>query len=513
MLIRKYKLFVIFSFVLATLLMINVAALARSGGGGGSRGSGHSGASISSRSGSDHAGSRSRRSSHSSRSSYDSRRGSGDSRRSYSHPRGSNVRRPNVPFAPTMSPNAWRFTDTSTFGTRHYRPPAVSSNPRLRNDNPKYPYYTGYSDRYNNRDGNYNRNNKYPYSSYYRGNYSRYGDNNRYYSYNRQGYDKFNHRYYDKDNYYRRGSYYRYGYGSYRYGGYRGYRPYYYGYGYGASYFWPYYSNYWSNYYGLGYSNYNDSAYGNVYSYSNAPAYDSTEYRPVHYPRRYIFVSLNGYWPGYNYYRYYDYGTYPYFWYIPDNSNQSSSMNAEYSNANQAYTYKGSDYDYRSFGNVTEPAKQSSADKYFDQGVKLFAAQNYSKASDYFFQAKALAPSDVILPFAYVQSLFAEGKYADAARNLRQIIEQQPTGSEWAFYPRGLYTDNEILMKQIAKLLEQTGTNSDLQLLAGYQLLGIHQFDSALNYLSMAQAGDTNNQTAAGKLIFILENLKANYQK
>jgi uncharacterized protein HemY len=142
----------------------------------------------------------------------------------------------------------------------------------------------------------------------------------------------------------------------------------------------------------------------------------------------------------------------------------------------------------------------------------LFAAGNYSKASDYFFQAKALAPSDVILPFAYVQSLFAEGKYVDAARNLRQVIDQQPTGSEWAFYPRGLYTDDEILMKQISKLLEQTGTNSDLQLLAGYQLLGVHQFDSAANYLNMA-ISDSDNQAAAGKLLFILDNLKANYQK
>jgi tetratricopeptide (TPR) repeat protein len=176
------------------------------------------------------------------------------------------------------------------------------------------------------------------------------------------------------------------------------------------------------------------------------------------------------------------------------------------------YTYQGGDENYETFGNISVPAKQTSADQYFQRGVDLFAAGNYAKASDYFEQAKRTAPSDVILPFAYVQSLFAEGKYTEAARQLRDTINRQPAGSEWAFYPRGLYLDDNVLMGQIDKLARQAGSDSDLQLLAGYQLLGIHQFDAAMDFLNKAQLGDKNNQIAVGKLMFILNNLKANYQ-
>lgn len=174
------------------------------------------------------------------------------------------------------------------------------------------------------------------------------------------------------------------------------------------------------------------------------------------------------------------------------------------------YTFYGTE-DEKPFANVTQPARETAADRHFEQGVNAFAAGDYSKAVTYFHEAKNSAPSDVILPFAYIQALFANENYTEAARQLRATINKQPVGSEWAFYPRGLYTDDQILMSQIDSLLEKASSDSDLQLLAGYQLLGVHRFDEALEYLNNAQAGDRYNQVAVGKLLYVLNNLKTNY--
>jgi len=233
----------------------------------------------------------------------------------------------------------------------------------------------------------------------------------------------------------------------------------------------------------------------------------------IHFPRRYIFVSLNGYWPGYDYYRYYNYGIYPYVWYTtaqsPYNASEPYPATGS-SHTDNPYTYGTNEY--YGFANITEPAKETAVDKLFEQGVDAFTAGNYSRASEFFLEAKNNAPDDIILPFAYIQSLFAEEKYAQAARQLRDTINRQPVGSEWVFYPRGLYLDDDVLNKQIEKLAGNAENSSDLQLLAGYQFLGIHQFEESLDVLNKAQAGDKFNQIAVGKLMYILNSLKANYQ-
>ncbi|MCE5340039.1 MAG: hypothetical protein LLF92_02785 [Planctomycetaceae bacterium] len=199
---------------------------------------------------------------------------------------------------------------------------------------------------------------------------------------------------------------------------------------------------------------------------------------------------MNGYWPGYNHYRYYNYRTYPYYW----------------------SSYQTSSYQYESFADVTSPAQENSADRCFEQGVNYFAIGDYSRASDYFFLAKSYTPTDDILPFAYVQALFAAGNYLPAAQNLRAAIERQPAGSQWAFYPRGLYKDDNILMMQINTLISQASVSSDFQLLAGYQLLGVHRFDEALDYLNRAKFADSSNRVAVDKLIYILNNIRTSYQ-
>ncbi|MEN6386364.1 MAG: hypothetical protein ABFD79_14355 [Phycisphaerales bacterium] len=508
---KKYNLLLILSVVFA-LLMLSYADAARSGGSGGRSGGGHSrgshssssGISGSHRSGGDfRGGSGGHDSSHSRRGSFDSRsrdhspsglfdgRGGGDHQRNDFDRRRQNDFRKDYdrsrvyrrPYSGNISSHTWQFSGDYT------RYPHPYSNRNLSTYNNNYRRYSNPYSRYDNR---YGYRYHWPYNNYY--NYNRFGDNNRYYRYNRYGYDRYNPYYYPR--YYNRGFY-----------------PYS-GLGFG---YWPYlYGGYYSDYYN-GYSSYDN--YGGTYYDDNT--YNSySDSKPIyrsHIPRRYIFVSLNGYWPGYNYLRYYNYGTYPYFWYMTADSPYQTGSNPypatgnSYSNDNP-YTYKEGNANYEPFANITEPAKQTSTDQYFQKGVELFAAGNYSRASDYFYQAKGNARSDVILPFAYIQSLFAEGKYPEAARNLRDTMDRQPAGSDWAFYPRGLYLDEKVLLSQIDKLVSQAGSNSELQLLAGYQLMGVGRYDEALDFLNKAQASDKNNQTAAGKLIFVLNNLKANYQ-
>lgn len=244
--------------------------------------------------------------------------------------------------------------------------------------------------------------------------------------------------------------------------------------------------------YGRYHNNYYYRRSDNVYRYVEVVT--SSGCRIVSsYPRKYVFVSLNGYWPGYNYYRYYSYRTYPYYWYITGDSSYQFSSG------------------YETFADVSSPAQQDSADRCFEQGVNYFAIGDYSKAADYFFLAKSYAPTDDILPFAYIQALFAAGNYLPAAQNLRAVMERQPLGSQWAFYPRGLYRDDNVLLMQINTLISQASVSGDYQLLAGYQLMGVQRFDEAMDYLNRAKYTDSRNSLSADKLIYIVNNLKANY--
>jgi tetratricopeptide (TPR) repeat protein len=70
------------------------------------------------------------------------------------------------------------------------------------------------------------------------------------------------------------------------------------------------------------------------------------------------------------------------------------------------------------------PDAQTLADTYFEEAVKAFEAGNYSTAADKFTEAINLAPDDQILPFAYVQALFADKKYLQAATVLREALEK-----------------------------------------------------------------------------------------
>lgn len=252
---------------------------------------------------------------------------------------------------------------------------------------------------------------------------------------------------------------------------------------------------------------------------------------PYHH-RRYVFVSLGGYWPvNYRYSRYYWYGCHPYYWYgyypiarevVGDTYNyytynysygESYAPSASYQSAEGVGVV-----DHTTFADVrerlaqqaAEPNAPTPADTYFEEAVKAFEEGEYNTAAEKFAEAMDLAPDDMVLPFAYAQTLFANGQYSDAADALRSALERVSPEAEGVFYPRGLYTEDEVLLHQIdllTKAAEIYTSDADLQLLLGYQLLGIGEIDEALEPLQ--QAGlDLENKDSAEVLLNLLEKIK-----
>ena len=168
------------------------------------------------------------------------------------------------------------------------------------------------------------------------------------------------------------------------------------------------------------------------YAYSN--------YVYPYYHRKYVFISLGGWWPyDYNYRRYYWYGYHPYVWYgyYPVASEVAVGSDNYYT---YNYNYYGDDGSYTPYSSdapldpvtqarlrarleeqkAVEPAPQTLADTRFEEGVKSFEAGQYASAAAKFEEARRLSPNDMILPFAYAQALFADGQYDKAADMLRR---------------------------------------------------------------------------------------------
>jgi len=266
--------------------------------------------------------------------------------------------------------------------------------------------------------------------------------------------------------------------------------------------------------------------------YSWGPWYTFRYFYP-YYHRKYIFVSLGGYWPiGYRYVRYYWYGCHPYYWYgyypiarevLSDRYNYYTYNYYGVDDAVVSEPSEATDYlepvDHETFADVreklaqqaAEPDEATLADSFFEDAVKAFEAADYDKAVEKFANASKLAPDDMILPFAYSQALFAKEQYSEAAEVLRAALAKLPPEKEEVFYPRGLYPDDEALFEQIDCLAEKAklySFDANLQLLLGYQLLGIGEVDEALEPLLQASK-DLENEKAAVILLKLLEKIKA----
>jgi len=232
--------------------------------------------------------------------------------------------------------------------------------------------------------------------------------------------------------------------------------------------------------------------------YSYGPWFTFRYFYP-YYHRKYIFVSLGGYWPlSYRYRRYYWYGYHPYSWYgyypiarevLGDTYNYYTYN--YYTDDNSVVSGASpvidgiQPVDHNTFADVREklaqqaaeePGEVTPADICFETAVKAFEADNYDVAIEKFAEAMELAPDDMILPFAYSQALFAKEQYYQAAEVLRGVLAKVSPDKEGVFYPRGLYSDDDVLYEQINVLAEKAelySFDADLQLLLGYQLLGI----------------------------------------
>jgi hypothetical protein len=242
-----------------------------------------------------------------------------------------------------------------------------------------------------------------------------------------------------------------------------------------------------------------------------------------YYHRKYVFVSLGGYWPfNYRFIRYYWYGYHPYYWcgYYPV-AREVVASSYNYYTYNYYYddnpiSYQptstlGSQYYDNIYPQLAEePAGVTLADIYFEEAVRAFEEGNYGLAIEKFAKAMELAPDDMILPFAYSQALFAAQRYTEATEVLRSALAKITSDKEGVFYPRGLYPKDEVLFAQLDMLTEKAELykfDTDLQLLLGYQLLGLGQLDKAVTPLQNASL-DLVNNNAATILLGILEKIK-----
>ena len=253
--------------------------------------------------------------------------------------------------------------------------------------------------------------------------------------------------------------------------------------------------------------------------------------------RKDIFVSFNGFWPNYNCLRYYWYGYQPYYWYgyAPYvGYGYGSGYPMTYDTGGKTYNYYT--YNYGDSNSVPQtppaiedesyppanppeeqqidkgPAPQTSTDQLFDEAVNAFGTGDYSQAADKLAVAIEQSPNDIVMPFAYVQALFAQCKYPEAAAAFRSAIVKASAaqkGQPQVFFPHGLYTNDAVLNQQIKALqdvVQDDPRNTDFQLMLGYQLLGAGRAGEAVAPLQAAQK-DTANIAACNTLLELTQKI------
>jgi hypothetical protein len=265
-----------------------------------------------------------------------------------------------------------------------------------------------------------------------------------------------------------------------------------------------------------------DSSCGRVILSPYHNNYGISYYYPS-YHRKYLFVSLGGYWPySYRYQRYYWYGCHPYYWYGSDVVLSPSPVVYDYTTYNYyttpaavTTTEAAVTTDLAEDAAATDtPLPQTQADINFAGAVNAFEEGRYENATELFREALLQAPEDEIMPFTYTQALFASGNYALAAYVLREAMAKMPSDEPAIYFPRGLYKDDQTLVNQIAQLesaivIEPFST--DYQLLLGYQYLGIAQWDKAVYALEQAARNPLNTGVVT-KLLDIAEKMEKDVQ-
>ena len=160
-----------------------------------------------------------------------------------------------------------------------------------------------------------------------------------------------------------------------------------------------------------------------------------------------------------------------------------------------------------------EQSQRVQLDEQLQDIADAFADCNYTEAARRAGEALNADPDNQVLPFLYSQSLFADQEYGAAASVLRQALTHVDVEEDGVYYSTGFYPDRERLEQQIQDLIETAKaepSNADLQLVLGYQLLGVGRFEGALEALQTAER-DYVNRRAATVLIDVLEKGRSNY--
>ena len=91
-----------------------------------------------------------------------------------------------------------------------------------------------------------------------------------------------------------------------------------------------------------------------------------------------------------------------------------------------------------------------------------------------------------------------------------EALKNATPEKEGVFFPRGLYSNDDVLFAQVEKLVDkadQAEDDADLQLLLGYQLLGVGETGYAREQLEQA-AQDPKDAAAAGILLKVVEKME-----
>jgi uncharacterized protein HemY len=216
------------------------------------------------------------------------------------------------------------------------------------------------------------------------------------------------------------------------------------------------------------------------------------------------------YYYGHSYYYYDKPSSGPYYDSPPDSNGQSQDYRspAPYTDP-QGKTAQGEPPEVAEQGE--EDVEYVELNEYLQDIADAFAARDYDKAVQRAGDGLSAEPDNPVLPFIHSQALFAGGNYSDAAGVLRRALTKLDPENREVFYPAGFYRDEAVLEKQIARLSEAVGavpSRADLQLLLGYQLLGVGRYDEALKALETARLNYVNEE-AAEVLIEVLEQARA----
>ncbi|MHC4365012.1 MAG: tetratricopeptide repeat protein [Planctomycetota bacterium] len=232
-----------------------------------------------------------------------------------------------------------------------------------------------------------------------------------------------------------------------------------------------------------------------------------------HRYRYFAYFTFPYYW---HYYPYYDYYYYPYYrhrypsYYYSDDRTYPTEPDAD-SPVDEYEPYSDRFRDVRERMDEEEAqadAQQTGIDRHLDNIAEVFAAGDFDKALLLAKEAVDEEPDSAALRLLYSQTLFATEKHAYAAVVLRYALAQIQRQQQDLSYPIGFYPDESALNAQIDNLARKAKDNpdrADLQLLLGYQLLGVHKFDQAELPLQKAR-DDVINADAARMLIDVLQN-------